>query len=591
MKRESKTSTVVRASRRAGFSPVLPRAWTDAAGVILIGLAVVVAFWPSLGGGFLWDDDSWIAATPSVPMHRLMRDDAGLLDIWLTAKAEDYWPLTNSLFWIEWRLWGMNPAGYRAVNLLLHGIGSVLVWRVLRRLRLEAAWLGAVLFAVHPVTVASVAWISELKNCLSLPLYAAALLAWLRFDEGGQRRWYAASLVAFVLALLAKTSTVVLPVVLLACCWWRRGRIDRRDLLRTAAFFVPALLLGGVTMLRQSPHIVIPGEPMPDGLLSRIAASGWVVWFYLGKALLPLRLAMLYPRWQVDPTSPTAWLPLAAAIGAAVAIPRLPRRVARPVAMAMGCYVVALGPVLGIVNMLFRRYSLVSDHLQYLALPAITALVATAVMAAAKITWLRPTALGAGGMLVAALMALTWQRSEVFRSTESLMRDSLVANPDSWAAHTNLGVVLIGSGRMPEGIEHYREALRLMPTSAKAHNNLGSALFSLGRPQEAIPHYQEALRINPNLVEIHSNLGVAFGIIGRPDEAIPHLQEAVRTMPASAQAHNNLAHALVLQGRLGEAVDHYEESLRLNPDHSTARDHLQRLREVLEKQQNAPHTE
>lgn len=574
-----------RSLRAAAAEPATAavHAGIEIGGALLIALAVLVAFWPSLGGGFLWDDENWITATPSTPTHRLIHDADGLFRIWFRGEAEDYWPLSNSMFWLEWRWWGMHPTGYRTVNLGLHALGAVLVWRVLRTLRVPGAWLGAVLFAVHPVTVASVAWIAELKNCLSLPLFAAALLLWLWFDETGRRRWYAASLAAFSLALAAKTSTVALPPVLLACCWWRRGRIDRQDLVRSVPFFLLALAMGSITLVLQAPHGAVAGEPEPDGVLSRLAASGWVVWFYLGKAVVPLRLAMLYPRWHVDPATLAAWLPLAALVPAAVVVRRLDPRWSRPLTMALGCYVVLLGPVLGIINMWFRRYALASDHLQYLALPAITALLAAGLATAARPARTRPFAIAVAVAVVLAFGTLTWQRSAVFRSTITLMEDSLAKNPDSWTARTNLGAALVNVGRTPEAIAHYREALRLLPTSAEAHNNLGNALFQLGRPQEAIPHYQESLRIKPGVAGVHSNLGIALGLLGNLPEAVPHFQEAVRLTPTSAEAHNNLGHALALQGRLTQAVVHYEEAVRLNPDNQTARDNLRRCREELQR--------
>ncbi|MFM7245538.1 MAG: tetratricopeptide repeat protein [Planctomycetaceae bacterium] len=580
--------------RRGGAAPVVGaggaslwiQLWLQLGGGLLIALAAVAAFWPSLRGEFLWDDDTWIAAAPTTPTHRLIHDADGLRGIWLTNQTQDYWPLSNSAFWLEWRLWGMNPTGYRAVNLLLHALGAVLVWRVGRALGIPWAWLGALLFAVHPVTVASVAWIAELKNCLSLPLCAAALLCWLRFDATGRWAWYAVSLVAFLLALTAKTSTVILPPLLLACGWWRRGRIGRQDILRAAPFFLLALAMGLVTLWRQATGAGVPGDAAADSLLSRVAASGWVAWFYLGKALLPFRLAMLYPRWTVDPTTVVAWLPLAGLVAMAAIIARLDARWRRPLAMGLGCYLLALGPVLGIVPMWFRRYSLVSDHLQYLALPSVTMLVAAGLRTAAAIAGWRPVATGTAAVLVLGCMALTWERSQAFTSTVNLMEDSLATNPDSWTAHTNLGAALGGLGRSQEAIGHYEQAIRLRPTSFQARNNLATMLLQSDRPGEAIPHYQEALRINPDVAEIHSNLGVALALLGNPREASDHFREVVRLMPTSAEAHNNLGYLLAVQGRLAEAVPHYEEALRLNPAHAKARDNLRRAREELGRQQS-----
>lgn len=562
-----------------------PLSWATLAGGLVIGLAVAAAFWPSLRGEFLWDDDTWITATPTTPTHRLIHADDGLRGIWLSNQTQDYWPLSNSAFWLEWRWWGMHPEGYRAVNLILHALAAVLVWRVGRELCIPWAWLGAVLFAVHPVTVASVAWIAELKNCLSLPLAATALLCWLRFDATRRWTWYAASLPAFALALTAKTSTVVLPPLLLACCWWRRGRIDRQDLMGTAPFFLLALAMGLVTLSHQATGDVVPGDVAADGLLARIAASGWVAWFSLGKAVLPVRLAMLYPRWAVDPGSVVAWLPLLALISTAVVVQRLDPRWRRPLAMGLGCYLLALGPVLGIVPMWFRRYALVSDHLQYLALPAITLLagagLATAAMHSGR--W-RRIAMGAAAAIVLGFMGLTWQRSSVFTSTIALMQDSLAKNPESWTAHTNLGAALAALGRPQEAIGHYEAAIRLRPTSFQAHNNLAATLFQSGRPDQAVEHYREALRINPDVAEIHANLGLALALQGKLADASRHFREVLRLAPSSADAHNNLGYMLLLQGLPTEAIPHFEEALRLNPADEKARDNLRRARDDLLRQ-------
>jgi tetratricopeptide (TPR) repeat protein len=527
---------------------------TEAAGAILIVAAVLLAFWPSLDGGYLWDDDIWIASVATTPTQRLIHDDRGLYGIWFTTQAADYWPLSNSLFWLEWRLWGMIPTGYRAVNLLLHASGSLLVWRVLRRLQIPGAWLGACLFAIHPVTVASVAWIAELKNCLSLPLYAAALLAWLRFDEEGDRRWYAASLAAFALALLAKTSTVALPLVLLLACWWRRGRIDRRDLVRAAPFLLLALAMGLMTIGMQAPRGAVPETAGPEPLLARIAASGCVVLFYLTKALVPVRLAMIYPQWTVDPTTLRAWMPLVILAGTAAAIQQFVPRWRRALFLALGCFSATLAPVLGIIPMRFGHFSPLSDHLQYLAIPAITALVAAglATLSAGRRT--RPVARAVAALLLVLLMLLTWHRSFVFRSDEALWRDSLAKNP----------------------------------YSAQAHYNLAEILAEIGRPDEAAAHYRDALRLEPGFAQAHNNLGALLGRQGHLDDAIAHFAEAVRIEPDYAEAHNNWGVALAVRGDLSEAVAHFEQAVRLNPDHENARLNLRRSQEQVQSRQSAP---
>ncbi len=566
-----------------------------ACAALLIVLAVLAAYWPAMSGGFLWDDDIWITEDPTGSTARLIRADDGLYSIWFTTQATDYWPLTNTAFWLQWRLWGMDPTGYRVTNILLHAVGSVLVWRVLRLLQVPGAWLGAVLFAIHPVTVASVAWISELKNCLSFPLYAAALLAWLRFEHSGRRLWYAISLFTFLLALAAKTSTVALPIVLLGLAWWRRGKIAWQDVLRSIPFFVFSLAMALATVWFQIGRNIGEEVVRPEGLLSRLAASGWVVWFYVYKAFLPLRLAMIYPRWDVDPTNAIAWLPLAALIALLTIFWRYRKSWGRPMIVALGYFVVTLGPVLGIIGMSFHQHSLVSDHFQYLALPAVTTLLAAAMVTLARFSRWRRIVMGAAMTLLFVCFVLTRQRAEVFQTQENLWRDTLAQNPVAFSAHNNLGSALADLRRFEEAVPHYQAALRIKPDFAAAHYNWGSALQTgLGRFAEAAKHFEEAVRIKPDFAEAQFNWGNSLQAQRRFTEAIPHYEIAVRLKPDFAEAYYNWGNALQGLGRFEDAVEHYQEAVRLNPDDAEAHYNwanalqlLGRFEEAVERYQEA----
>jgi tetratricopeptide (TPR) repeat protein len=547
-RREAARAPVPReAGRRRDASPLLLAA-------ALIALTFVV-YLPALAGGFLWDDDHMVYR------NAFVRAAGGIFDIWLPGRLETYFPLTSSMFWVEWRLFGESATGYRIVNLLLHALAAIALWRVLLRLRVPGALVAAAAFAVHPVTVASAAWIAERKNTLSLALALAALLAFLRSEDEGRGTWYWAALGVFALALLAKTAVVTLPIVILVLAWYRRGRITRDDVLRVLPFLVLAAALALIT-------IVVQREPdhRPEVWTSRIAATGWATWFYLATLAAPFRLVMIYPRWEVDPTSPLAWVPLLG-LAAVTALCWQGRATwGRPVLAAIACFVALLLPVLGLVGWSFHQYSLVSDHLQYVAMAAPIALaVGGAAAALRRQRASNGVAFAMGFAVLAGLSLLTWQRAGVFASEWTLWQDTLAKNPDAWAAQNNLGRLLADSGRIAEGERHYREALRLNPRYPHAHNNLGVVLVRSGNDAEAEEHYREALRLDPGYAEAHSNLGNLLARTRRVEEAVEHQRAAARIQPESAEVRTNLAIGLADLGRYDEALAEYDTAIRMKP--------------------------
>src|SRR6266404_4193627 len=450
-----------------------PRPETDRRWLLALALAVVtfVVYFPALGGGFVFDDELIIR-------NPLVHANDGLPRFWFTTEAPDYYPLTWSLWWVQWRLWGDNAMGYHLVNVLLHAVNAVLIWMVLRRLKIPGAWLAALLFAIHPVNVATVAWISEQKNTLSMLFYAVAVLLYLKFDDEGDSRWYGFSLTAFLLALFSKTAVVMLPVVLLGCIWWRWGRIQWKDLLRTLPFFALSLGSALVTIWFQHEHYLRAHPVRAVGFPFRLAAAGWVPWFYLYKALLPFNLSAIYPQWNIQPSVWVSWLPGALLVACLALFWWKRKSWGRPCLFGLGYFVVVLFPVLGFFDQSFYQYSLVSDHWQYYSIVGVIALVAAAALAIGRRSnqWSRSLGEVVGLAALLALATATWTRAGVYATGESLWRDTLAKNPNAWMAHNNLALALQRSGNLPEAIDHYGQALRLKPDFAEAHNNLGSAL-------------------------------------------------------------------------------------------------------------------
>lgn len=546
-----------------------------AAGIVLLTLAVYI---PVLTGNyqFLWDDRALVSQDP------LIRADDGLRKFWLSTEPADYWPLTSTTFWLEWRLWKGSAAGFHATNVLLHAINAVLVWLVLKRLKVPGAWLAGAVFAVHPVCVASAAWISERKNTLSMLFFLLAMLAYLRFDTGGTKRWYALALGAFLLALLSKTSVVMLPVVLLACAWWLRGRISLRDVLRSLPFFGMSLALAAVTIAYQG-RLTAHEAARPEALASRLAAAGWAVWFYVYKALVPVRLSLIYPRWDVSGASVLSFVPLAllAALAAALAIPALRSRQAwaRGALLATGCFVVMLAPVLGLIEMSWHKLSLVADHFQYVPIVAVIALVVGGVAAAVRRRRaLRGVGIAAALAVLTLLGVLTWRQQRIYKDDRTVFADTLRKNPQSWLAHDMLGIFSYEAADAPGAVVHFREALRLRPDYPQGHNNLAMVLARMGRFDEAETHYTRALELRPSFAQAHFQFANLLGQQGRLDEAITHYEQALAGRSDHAETHCNLGIVLAAAGRLDEAIEHFSQALRLRPDYERARKNLQAAR-------------
>jgi tetratricopeptide (TPR) repeat protein len=532
-------------------------------------LALVFAvYWPALRGGFVWDDQLTVEKNP------LVSGEFTLRSMWFQMD----FPLTTIVLWIEWLLWGKNPVGYHIVNALLHATNVFLLWQVLSRLKVPGAGLAAFLFAVHPVAVASVAWISELKNTLSLFFMLLSFLLYLRFDtdvpenERPRYHWYWLSLVVFVLALLSKTSVVVLPVTMLGCVWWQRTKISSHDFLRTIPFFVLSLAFGLMTAWFQKTQVIRGDQIQTEGLLGRLANGGIAIWFYLGKALLPTNLSMIYPRWEINPGQVLNYVPLVlfAAILIALALCwRLGKRWARHVLFALAFFAVSLFPVLGFFDMYYLTISRVSDHFAYLALIPIIALVAGGVSAIP----MAKVAQAAAAVLVIALAVLTFQRAKVFVSNEALWRDTLAKNPNSWNAHNNLACILAEQRQFDEAMREFEASLKINPRNAKAHCNLGRAAMMNKNVLEAERHFVTALEIRPDDPDAHRFYAQLLAGTGRVPQAVEHMREAVRAQP-DVPMRLQLAQLLMGTGAKAEAAAEYRQVLESKPDNVEALNNL-----------------
>ena len=544
----------------AARGPAAPAAWRRALLLSALVVATFLAYRPAWNGALLWDD----AAHVTRPHLRSL---GGLARIWLEPGAtQQYYPLSHTAFWLQHRLWGDDTLGYHLAGVALHLLAALLLFAVLRRLEVPGALLAAAVFALHPVQVESVAWISELKNTLSGALFFGGALAYLRFDEGRRRGAYALALGLFALGLLAKTVVAVLPVALLAVLWWRRGRLEAgRDVLP----LVPFLLLGigaGLLTAWVEKRFVIGGLAVHFGLdpLERVLLAGRAFWFYLGKLAWPADLVFLYPRWEISRGAWWAYLfPAGAAIllGAAWAF----RRRGRGPLAALLFFGAALFPALGFVDVYPFRFSYVADHFQYLACagPIVLACAAAAEWREGRGEALRRAGAAAGFLLAGGLALLSSRQARVYTDAETLWRATVERNPGCGLAWNNLGVLALERGDEAGAERLFFEALRQTPDYEAALNNCGYILARKGRAEEAIGYYERALAIWPAYPDAHVNLGNALFVTGRPGEAVGNYERAIELRPDLLEPKNNLALALVATGRTAEAIPRFEEALAL----------------------------
>ncbi len=550
---------------------------------ILVFFATIMAYLPALAGGFIWNDSDYVTAP-------FLRSLGGLARIWGEVGAtQQYYPLLHSAFWVQHRLWGDHPLGYHIFTLLLHAVSAVLFARVLRRLLNGssktsewpypgAEWLAALLFALHPVHVESVAWISEQKNTLSLAFYLAAALAYLHFDEERRPSAYFWALALFVLSLLCKTVTSTLPAALLVALWWKRGRLGwRRDVTPLLPAFAIGAAAGMFSSWVERTYGGARGPEFDIAFAARALVAGRAAWFYAAQLVWPFGLTFIYPRWTIDAAAGWQWLFPLGLLGAGTALWLIRNRTRGPLA-AFLFFVGSLFPVLGFVNLYGARYSWVWDHWQYLPDLGPIALAALGITAAwtrasPQVRRLGPAVVGVAALL---LGALTWSHCLVFHDDRALYIQNLERNPASWMAYNNLGYQLDAQpGGTSQAMARYREAIRLNPAFFEAHNNLGCDLEKTpGRLGEAIEEFQEAIRLKPDYAEAHYNLGNALGADGRPQESIAQFREALRLKPHYAEAHYNLANTLEALGRTDEAIEEYREALRSRPDYAQAHNNL-----------------
>jgi tetratricopeptide (TPR) repeat protein len=577
----------------------------------LLCALTLASFWPVVDNDFINFDDPEYVTENSHVVSGLTWENVTWA--FTTRYAGNWHPLTWLSHMVDAQLFGLKPAGHHAVNLLFHTFNTMLLFLVLQTMT-RATWrsaLVAALFALHPLHVESVAWISERKDVLSTLFFMLTLWSYARYANGGQKSeirdqisevgtpssllhlpsslWYCLSLLLFALGLMSKPMLVTLPFLLLLLDYWPLQRFGLSGDLAPVTSFrrstwmgcalekIPFLALAAtaslVTLLVQSKQgAVSPISGLPFG--PRVANAIASCLRYLGRIVWPTDLAIFYPH--PDTTYPTStqwpfWQIAATALLLALVsalVIRL-RRSNPYLAVGWFWFVGMLVPVIGLVQVGAQA---MADRYTYLPAIGVFLMFAWGAHDAFQ-RWPRfipATAVAAAGLAMACAIA-TWFQTQRWRDSVTLFEHTLAVTSDNATAHFNLGAAYEERGKFGLALAHYRAALQIDPTYADAHYNIGHALAAQGKLQEAVEQYRAVFALKPNHAFAHNNLGNTLLDLGKPDEAVAEYIEAIRIAPDYPAPHNNLGKVLADQGKMNEAGNHFADALRLKPDYIEAR--------------------
>jgi tetratricopeptide (TPR) repeat protein len=561
----------------------------------VLALLVLVSYGPAMQNGFIWDDPRHVTE------NKALQSGEGLWKIWFapsrgtpeTYVTPQYYPLTHTTFWIEYHLWGLDPTGYHVTNIVLHAISAILVWLILRQLAVPGAWVIAAVFAIHPIQVESVAWVTERKNTLCGALYFGAILAYLKFEgvgdgeqgTGKRGKWYALALALFIGALLSKTIACSMPAVMLLLLWWKRKKLAIVDVAWLLPFFVLGALASANTAWMEKHVVRAVGPDWQLSAAQHILVAGRIVWFYIAKLLWPAKLTFIYPRWSVDASDPTAWFYPALVLVVFAILFGLRRRIGRAPVVAWTIFVLSLVPAMGFVNVYPMRFSYVADHFQYLAGLAFIALVVGTIARDLPRRSSSQVVPAIVAVVLLVLAVMTWRQAHLYANPETLWRDTIAKNDSAWIAHSNLGAELLeqsqqdaANGRadlatkkLSESQSEFAKAVTLYPDYAPSNDGLGLTLLRTGHPDQALEHFIKASALEPESIAYLLDIASAYEALHRPADAQQQYVRAQSKNPHSSRAYFGLGRLLESEGNLPDAQTEYEQAIRFKPDFAEAR--------------------
>ena len=539
--------------------------------------AAIAVMWPTTKGDFYSDDGFYIQNNP-------LLDQPGRIwkAFFVPGSFIEYYPIEQSLQWLLYLCFGQHPFGYHIVNLVLHGINALAVWYFLRKFNLRLAWLGGLIYAIYPLSVETVGFISEFKNTLSLAPFIASMCFYLNYARDGKKSAYWFSLAFYAVAMMCKISMMAFPAVLLLYAWYLRGRITLRDLWSCAPFALVAAVLAATSyasgeIYNASIHDMEPGEIPVGGPLSRLALVGITTSFYLTHTLLPYRPLTLYPLWPVDPPSLLQFLPWPLLILGAWWLWQRRNSWGRHVILGVGTFILFLLPALGFIKISYMTLSFVLDHLLYLPVIFLLALVIAGlddVQRKLSFVW-RRVLWGATATAIVVMAVETYTFAGIFADPLELFATDLEYNPGSWFVQSTYGVYLLQYNRIDEATPHFQLAAEMNPHFYMPHLALAKIALRNGDQATAEYQFRELVRVAPFAPIGYTSLGDLLVHENRLPEAYDVIKEEFSKIPDNAQACDDMAQISMGLGHTDEAQQFLRHALKIDPTDSFAKEHLQ----------------
>jgi len=543
--------------------------------LIQISLLIILClgvYASSCKNGFIWDDDDYVYN------NSYIQNAEGLKYIWLSRKTPQYYPIIFTMFWLEHKLWGLNPFGYHVVNLIFHIINALLLFLILQKLCPGFAFPVALLFAIHPIQVETVAWITERKNIMALFFFQLALLAYLRFDRVGNIKSYLIVIGFFICALLSKSISVCFVFIPVLYKWFKDNKVNFREIKISLPLIFIGFLAAINTIYMEFYHVGARGVDWSLSLLGRFILSGRIALFYIYKVCFPFKFMFFYPRWSVDVTIWWQWIFSISVISFLIFLFYYRRHIGRAAIVLFSFYIISIFPALGFFNVYPMIYSFVADHFSYLSMPWLLLLICSSTYfifdkLSNRFLFLKSYLGKISGWLIFSIIiismcvksqALTRNYNNIF----IFWKDSIAKNPQSWMAYNNLGLAYARAGKDQEAIANYKKSIEINPKYVQAYNNLGLAFGRRGEHKQAIDYYRKALEINPDSAETYNSLGLIYDSLGEFNKARGYYEKSIEIKPNYIYAYNNLGLLYDSLGQQSKAVVVLIKAIKINSNYA-----------------------